>query len=50
MIYGLHHCLNIVCGAVGEPTAVLVRALEPLHDDSEEGMQAMLSRRRLGGR
>lgn len=27
--YGLHHCMNIVCGRRGEPVAVLIRALEP---------------------
>ncbi|MBC7835230.1 MAG: DNA-3-methyladenine glycosylase [Phycisphaerales bacterium] len=27
--YGMHHCLNVVCGAVDEPVAVLIRALEP---------------------
>ena len=27
--YGMHYCFNIVCGDVGEPVAVLVRALEP---------------------
>lgn len=37
--HGIHHCLNAVCEA---PTAVLVRALEPL-----EGLDEMAARRGL---
>ncbi len=36
LIYGMYHCFNVVCGRVDEPTAVLVRALEP-----REGLEAM---------
>ena len=30
LIYGLHHCLNLVTGPDGYPAAILIRALEPL--------------------
>jgi DNA-3-methyladenine glycosylase len=29
LIYGMHHCLNVVTEGVGYPAAVLIRALEP---------------------
>lgn len=28
--YGMHYCMNVVCGEVGDPQAVLLRALEPI--------------------
>src|SRR5215469_15931875 len=39
--YGLHVCLNVVTGQVGQGEAVLFRALEPL-----EGLATMRERRR----
>lgn len=41
-IYGLHTCVNVVCGAPGQAAAVLLRAGEPL-----EGLAAMRRHRGL---
>ena len=38
--YGMHHCLNVVCGRPGDGQAVLLRALEPT-----EGQSVMFTRR-----
>lgn len=40
LIYGLHHCLNVVTEEAGFPAAVLIRAIEPL-----EGLPLMQTNR-----
>ena len=42
LIYGMHHCFNVVANHAGKPEAVLVRALAPV-----DGIDTMLENRRL---
>ncbi|MBA2657850.1 MAG: DNA-3-methyladenine glycosylase [Tatlockia sp.] len=35
LIYGIHHCLNVVTDAVGSGSAILIRALEPVANLTE---------------
>lgn len=43
IIYGMHHCLNIVTGDVDKPQGVLIRGVEPL----DEGSFSMIEQNRL---
>lgn len=38
--YGIHWCLNVVTGEIGDPCAVLIRAVDPI-----EGFDVMAARR-----
>jgi len=45
LIYGMHHCLNVVTEEAGFPAAVLIRGIEPL-----EGVETLRVNRASGAR
>ena len=44
LVYGMHHCLNVVTEPAGRPAALLVRAVEPI--DGIDAMRAAREARR----
>ena len=46
---GLHHCVNVVCGPEGLPSAVLLRAGEVLGGAESDGVRLARSRRLASG-
>ncbi|WP_310552074.1 DNA-3-methyladenine glycosylase [Paenibacillus glufosinatiresistens] len=40
LIYGMHHCLNVVTGQADDPQAVLIRAVQPLSPEDAARMAA----------
>ena len=50
LVYGMHHCLNVVTGPAGYPAAVLLRALEPLEGTESMALGARRAGNGAGGR
>jgi DNA-3-methyladenine glycosylase len=50
LVYGMYDCLNVVCGPDGHPSALLVRAVEPLLglERMREDRVAIVRRQRAG--
>ncbi len=46
--YGMHHCMNVSAGPIGESNAVLIRALEPIENINT--MTQLRQHRRTGQR